>query len=80
MYRAIPYVRLFFLGCAYGANTCAGTAVDASIGIYHIGSIVFGNRVHGAFSLTCTTFDAVFGNFISQSNHLLVAFRYKPTF
>ena len=51
--------KLFSLGSAYGANTSAGTAVDAGSSVYFVLAITGMDCVYGALSFTSATADAV---------------------
>jgi len=60
------FFQLFCVGSANRANTCAGTAIDAFVGIDNVFSIAFGNCFNGAFCFASAAHDAFIGNFVSH--------------
>lgn len=66
VFNAYP-VRLFAgVDCVVGANRCAGTAVDAGIGIDVI-DVAFRNSAHGAFGKTGAASYACISDYVSHS-------------
>lgn len=63
-FHTIRCVELLLSRCAYGANTSAGTAADASVSVDYIGLLALGDSGNGALSLTCTALDAICRNYI----------------
>ena len=55
----------FFTERTYSGNACAGSAVDALIGIDHI-DIAGRDRLYRAFADTSTACNACVGNFVSH--------------
>ena len=63
--RAFYGANLFGNDRLAGANACAGSAVDALIGIDHI-DIAGRDRLYRAFADTSTACNACVGNFVSH--------------
>lgn len=57
---------LFGLNSLAGANTCAGTAVDALVGINHI-DVTSRNSLYGALADAAAAGNARIGNFVSHN-------------
>ncbi len=58
--------ELFLNRSAYGANSSAVTAIDASISVNNILVVAFGNSVYGALSSASTAGDAFVSNLESH--------------
>lgn len=59
------------MDCIYGAGIHTGAAVNAGIRIDFALVTSFADGVHRAGFVACTTVNALFGNGMSQSIHLL---------
>lgn len=64
------FIFLLCLRSVNGTDTCACTAVDALIGIYHVLAVTLGNCFNGATFRAGTARNAIVVNFVCHLLHL----------